>query len=334
MLLLLGAGPAVVNAGGGGITPPVASFTGTPLSGTAPLPVTFTDSSTGTGPLTYSWLKSSDGVTYVPFAGTPTAQNPTETFAIGTWSIKQVVTGPGGIPNTLTRTNYISSLFTPALLPSLTRWFPFGPSWDFTDAGGTTPCGPGDLIRVAKPAAGSSSINATQGTSGQRPTLDGGAGTWAGLFDGVNDQLGIAATGQPAPPWTIAAWTNYAALNGAAVSMTWTGAQTYLLAGAGAYQFQITGVGGAMASGGTPAAGVWTHLVGTFDGSTMNLYVNGVLVGTNTSTATLLLPTGANIGNAAASANWNGSLDQIVFCAAALSQSDVTNLFNYGHGAG
>ena len=35
--------------------PPSADFTGSPLSGTVPLTVTFTDNSTGTLPLTYAW---------------------------------------------------------------------------------------------------------------------------------------------------------------------------------------------------------------------------------------------------------------------------------------
>ncbi len=71
-----------VRAGGSGtgIAPPVADFTGTPLSGSSPLEVTFTNTSTNED--TYFWEKSDDhGATWVPFSGTPTAENPVEDFA-------------------------------------------------------------------------------------------------------------------------------------------------------------------------------------------------------------------------------------------------------------
>jgi PKD repeat protein len=59
---------------------PTADFTGTPLSGSSPLSVAFTDTSTGEGGSpTFLWQKN-DGSGWVNFAGTPTAQNPTETF--------------------------------------------------------------------------------------------------------------------------------------------------------------------------------------------------------------------------------------------------------------
>jgi hypothetical protein len=57
---------------------PVADFTGTPLTITSGQTVTFTDASTNTPT---SWLyEKNDGSGWVNFSGTPTAQNPTETF--------------------------------------------------------------------------------------------------------------------------------------------------------------------------------------------------------------------------------------------------------------
>lgn len=84
--------------------PTVANFTGTPLSGAAPLSVGFTDSSTNT-PASWSWEKNS-GAGWVAFAGTPTAQSPTESFAAGTWSVRLTATNSGGT-STLTRTDYV-----------------------------------------------------------------------------------------------------------------------------------------------------------------------------------------------------------------------------------
>jgi len=85
---------------------PSASFTGTPLTGNAALSVTFTDASTGT-PTSWLWEKNS-GSGWVNFAGTPTAQNPTESFAAGTWSVRLTATNAGG-SDTQTRTNYLTA---------------------------------------------------------------------------------------------------------------------------------------------------------------------------------------------------------------------------------
>jgi PKD repeat protein len=79
--------------------PPVASFNGSPTSGTAPLSVAFTDTSTGP-PTSWAWTFG-DG-------GTSTAQSPSHTYsAQGTYSVSLHVTNSLG-SNTLTKTNYIS----------------------------------------------------------------------------------------------------------------------------------------------------------------------------------------------------------------------------------
>ena len=79
--------------------PPVANFTGSPTSGTAPLTVAFTDTSTGQ-PTSWAWTFG-DG-------GTSTAQSPSHTYSTaGTYSVSLKVTNSLG-NNTLTRTNYIS----------------------------------------------------------------------------------------------------------------------------------------------------------------------------------------------------------------------------------
>ncbi len=82
-----------------GDPPPTADFTGTPVSGVAPLGVTFTDASGGTV-TSWSWTFG-DG-------GTSTLQNPSYTYtAAGTYSVALSVTGPSG-SDTNTKTNYIT----------------------------------------------------------------------------------------------------------------------------------------------------------------------------------------------------------------------------------
>lgn len=83
---------------------PVAGFTGTPLTGAVSQAVTFTDTTLNT-PTTWAWEKNS-GAGWVAFAGTPTVQNPVETFITGTWSVRLTATN-AHTSNSFTRTDYI-----------------------------------------------------------------------------------------------------------------------------------------------------------------------------------------------------------------------------------
>lgn len=102
--------PQLIILGGGfsaGVDPPVADFTGTPTSGTAPLTTAFTYTGTGGTPDDFHWEKN-DGGGWVAFDGTPTAENPTEDFTAGTWSIR-VTASNGGGSDTHTETDYITA---------------------------------------------------------------------------------------------------------------------------------------------------------------------------------------------------------------------------------
>jgi len=85
------------------LAPPVASFTGTPLSGTAPLDVTFTDSSTGTSITNRRWDFGDGNI-----SNYAVSTNPLHRYAsAGTYTINLTVTNAGG-SNSLKRTNYIT----------------------------------------------------------------------------------------------------------------------------------------------------------------------------------------------------------------------------------
>ena len=81
-----------------GNVPLTADFAASPTSGTAPLPVSFTDVSTG-GPTSWSW-NFGDG-------NTSTQQNPTHTYSTaGTYSVSLTVSNATGSANA-NKTNYI-----------------------------------------------------------------------------------------------------------------------------------------------------------------------------------------------------------------------------------
>jgi PKD repeat protein len=87
------------GGGGGGGTAPVASFSGTPTSGTAPLDVSFSDSSSN-APTSWSW-DFGDG-------GSSSAQNPMHTYtAAGTYDVSLTVSNAYG-SDTLTRPGYVT----------------------------------------------------------------------------------------------------------------------------------------------------------------------------------------------------------------------------------
>lgn len=74
---------------------PVTDFSADVQAGAAPLTVTFTDESTNT-PTTWLWRKKPANGGWTDFAGTPTAQNPVEDFAAGTWKVRLKATNAFG----------------------------------------------------------------------------------------------------------------------------------------------------------------------------------------------------------------------------------------------
>jgi unsaturated chondroitin disaccharide hydrolase len=91
----------IVTLGGGGPVPPTASFTASPTSGTAPLTVNFTDSSSG-GPTSWAWDFQNDGTI------DSTGQNPVFTYTSpGSYTVKLTVANDAG-SNGLTKASYIT----------------------------------------------------------------------------------------------------------------------------------------------------------------------------------------------------------------------------------
>ena len=110
----IGDSPCVLAAGNTDSLPlvearPRANFTATPVTGTAPLAVRFTDTSTGS-PTSWAW-SFGDGQT-------STLRNPNHTYAAaGTYTVSLTVSNAAGQSGTETRTGMITVL--PAVLGRL-----------------------------------------------------------------------------------------------------------------------------------------------------------------------------------------------------------------------
>ena len=83
------------------------------------------------------------------------------------------------------------------------------------------------------------------------------------------------------------------------------------------------------------SGGSWHHLVGTYDGSYVRIYVDGSEVGTGTAQTNSLYTNTGNgvmIGGLDASYLANGNIDEIAVWSRVLSGAEVTTLYNSGAG--
>lgn len=201
------AGYGFVNAQAAvqGATPvaPTAAFTGAPVSGYAPLTVSFTDASTGS-PTSWSW-DFGDG-------GSSTAQNPSHVYgSAGTYNVALTATNATG-SNTVTRTSYITvgvltapvadfsatplsgSAPLAVTFTDLSQNAPSSWAWTFGDGGTATTRNPShtyaaegtyDVTLTATNAAGTNTV-----TRSGYITVTASVGTWVTITSD-NFELGM-----------------------------------------------------------------------------------------------------------------------------------------------
>jgi PKD repeat protein len=103
--------PELIVATAQGTPPPVAGFTGVPTSGSAPLNVQFTDTSSS-GPNAWAWDFQNDGIV------DSTARNPRFTYTTaGSYSVKLTASNSGG-SSTLMRTSFVTVTAGPSPGPA------------------------------------------------------------------------------------------------------------------------------------------------------------------------------------------------------------------------
>ena len=172
-------------------------------------------------------------------------------------------------------------------------------------------------------------------TLGQPGSVVGDSNTAAG-FDGVNDHVrvssatSIGATGA----LTLETWVRPTALpSGTATLLRKDGQYLLRLTGSGGLIFRLW-KGGSITELSTASnivrAGLWSHVVATFNGSTMTIYVDaiaratGSFAGPTDSSANAL-----HLGASTGSYDWlAGTLDEVAVYGAALSASRVTAHYN------
>ena len=79
--------------------------------------------------------------------------------------------------------------------------------------------------------------------------------------------------------------------------------------------------------------GKWYHVVGTYDGSEMRLYVNGELKDTKSVSGSIITNDApVSIGRLPAYDYWNGTIDEVRIYNRALSAEEISDLYNnYGY---
>jgi PKD repeat protein len=196
------------------VSTPVANFTASPRSGTAPLAVTFTDTSTNT-PTSWKWAYKNATVGWTQFS---IVQNPSYTFAAGTYDINLTATNAAGSDDEI-KTGYITVTSLPyidvSISGSIDNWnFQTGINEDTTSVDLTIDTnmvkwsvGAMDALTGSKPA----------GTAGKMAEYSGSAYLPSGKIlanavqvkSGTGSYITLSGTDQPVQAGTAAGTISY-----------------------------------------------------------------------------------------------------------------------------
>jgi PKD repeat protein len=287
----------------------VANFTGTPLTGVRPLPVIFTDTSTG-NPTSWSW-NFGDG-------GTSTTRNPSHTYAnAGTYTVRLTVSNSTGSA-TATKTGYITVTQTPVPSSGLVA------AYSFEESSGSTV---NDASGKANHGTISGAIRTTSGRYGR-----------ALQFDGVNDWVTIkdSSSLDLTTGMTLEAWVYPTALNGGSdngwrtvILKQQPNSLVYALyansdtSRPAAHVY--TGADYGTAGGAQLRLNQWTHLASTYNGSIQRLYVNGSQVSSRSITGNIRTSTDVVRigGNSIWGEYYQGRIDEVRIYNRALTVAEI-----------
>ena len=200
--------------------------------------------------------------------------------------------------------------------------------WNFEEGGGST------LLDQSGNGNNGTWSGTPVGTSGYYAS--GKVGGWAGSFDGSTDQISIPNGFPNYSQISLSAWVKKLGAgsnNPQGVIINVRGAGTSYLdicntaINGPAFQLSVVGSTPIIHGGACSATGVWTHYVGTYDGFTSRLYVNGIQVAAASVTGKVFSGT-IDIANYIGSFYVNGLIDDVRVYTRALSAAEVAALYN------
>ncbi|MCX8166875.1 MAG: LamG domain-containing protein [Candidatus Micrarchaeota archaeon] len=155
------------------------------------------------------------------------------------------------------------------------------------------------------------------------------------FFDGNDDRIVVPNSNSlnPTQQISIVAWFNATqwGTNRRILQKGYSDNQYRLTAETGNFKWHITGITEIAVS--LPTTNQWHHVVGTYNGSEQRLYINGILNFTRSATIQLPVTTdhleiGSKPNTLVSGDRFNGTLDEIMIFARALSPSEITAMYN------
>lgn len=189
-------------------------------------------------------------------------------------------------------------------------------------------------------AAGTSPGIATGGITFGATGAPHGEANSAATFDGINDAVVVPDAAAPKPATvSVEAWVkpnaaipNFASVATKTTATTWSdGYGMFALNGGMAFWVNDDDANRVFTA--ALPAGTWSHVVGTYDGSTIKVYLNGVLVQSLAHSAPLTHSSSPLlIGNAVGAGNfhWSGGLDEVAVYGRALTAAEVAQHYAAG----
>lgn len=159
-------------------------------------------------------------------------------------------------------------------------------------------------------------------------------------FDGVNDRVIVSSSATLAPTnaLTLSAWIRPDSVTATqfiinkAISTSANGDYFLVLRNTGVLGIVVnSGVEGARTGNTALTTNTWYHVVGTWDGSNLRMYLNGVADSIAQPLSGTMANNGDNLGIGASATGvrpFNGLIDDVRVYNRALSATDVMNLYN------
>ena len=153
-------------------------------------------------------------------------------------------------------------------------------------------------------------------------------------FDGVNDYVsGTTGISTSLTAFTIEAWVyhntlsavvqRYITINPEVVVLRYDGT---IYGGTNALHFYLKKANGSLSGflvENVLTTGTWMHIAGTYDGTTMKLYLNGNLIGSSSPAGGLYPPSGGYSFSSGGSEAFNGKMDEVSVWNYARAMSDI-----------